>query len=142
LARAATIAASVAVLTTSACGSGAPLPPTPPTVEVKMREYRFEFPASIPKDRVNVRVVNAGRLPHELALIPLPPGFPPIREQLRGRARRAVDTLAGVPVLRPGDTDTFAVDFAPSRYALVCFRVDPDGGSHALKGMASEFRVR
>ncbi len=107
-----------------------------------MREYRFELPASIPRGRVTFRVVNAGRMPHSIALIPLPAGFPPIAEQLRGKTRRAVSTLAGVPPLRPGQSDTFAVDLEPSRYALVCFLVGRDGVSNARRGMASEFRVR
>lgn len=56
--------------------------------------------------------------------------------------RRALSVLAGVPPLLPGQSDSFAVDLVPARYAIVCFLIASDGTSEALKGMAAEFRVR
>lgn len=124
-----------------ACASGgAPLPGRPAVAEVAMREYRFDHGA-IPRGRVVFRVRNAGRLFHRLSLIPLPPDLPPIQEQLRGNQRAVVFTQADVPDTPPGGTGTFAVDLSPGRYALVCFIVEPNGASHALQGMASEFRI-
>jgi hypothetical protein len=46
--------------------------------------------------------------------------------------------VADVP---PGGNGAVAVDLGPGRYALICFLTDDDGQSHALKGMATEFRI-
>lgn len=107
-----------------------------------MREYRFEYPPAVPSGRVVFRLVNAGRREHQPDLLPLGDDFPPIDEQVRGEQRRVVTPFAGVPPRGPGETGTFAVDLAPGqRYAFVCFAEDPDGRSHALEGMTSEFRT-
>jgi len=121
------------------------LPPPPPAVVVTMQDvgrYRFEYDPVVPGGRVVFRVVNAGRLVHRLALVPLSEDFPPIDQQLHGSERQAITPFAGVPDRLPGETGTFAADLAPGhRYALICFVEDPDGVSHALKGMSSEFRT-
>lgn len=88
------------------------------------------------------RIRNVGSIPHRLAVVPLPEDFPPIQEQLRGSERRFIDPIAGIYQRLPGSTGTFAVDLAPGRrYAMICFVVDPDDKSHAVKGMTSEFRA-
>lgn len=118
------------------------LPPDPPTVQVRMVEYRLIYRSSaIPAGRVVFRVVNDGRVMHELTLLRLPRDLPPINKQLHGHKRRILPPFAGVPDLQPGQADTFAVDLtAGQRYALICFDIAPDGQSDALNGMASEFR--
>jgi hypothetical protein len=154
---AAGLALTVGVIATGVVMSGgttahsrAPLPPAPPTVLVTMREYRFDFnAASIHRGRVIFKVVNDGKLVHRLVLIPLPEGFPPIEEQLRGTERRSVQEAVAIRNLEPpgkgqqhGMTESFAFDLQPGRYAFVSLYIDPDGVSQALKGMANEFRVR
>lgn len=104
-----------------------------------MREYRFEYGA-IPGGRVVFRIRNEGRVDHRLSLIPLPEELPPIRDQLRGGERQVVSTRAAIPETPPGRIGTFAVDLVPGRYAMVCFVVQGDV-SHALEGMATEFRI-
>lgn len=135
----------VALAILAACGKGADpvLPVPPPVVAVEMTEYRFDYEGPIPSGRVVFRVHNAGRVEHRLSILPLGEDFPPIDEQLRGTKRRAVSPYAGVPNRRPGERGTFAVDLvAGRRYAMICLVVDtPDGQSHALKGMTSEFRA-
>jgi hypothetical protein len=131
----------VLVAGSCAAASDAPLPPSPPVAVVTMREYSFEH-APIPRGRVIFRVRNVGRQAHRLSLLPLPQDFPPILKQLRGAERRSVTTAAAIPDTLPGQSGTFSFDVVPGRYAIVCFLVEPDGTSHALKGMATEFRVR
>lgn len=122
--------------------SGAPLPAAPPVVEVIMRDHSFDYPQPIPPGRVVFRIQNDGQLQHRLALLPLAEDFPPVAEQVKGTERRPVDPFAGIYDRRPGGVGTFAVDLvAGQRYAMVCFTVDPDGVSHAVKGMTSEFRA-
>jgi hypothetical protein len=117
-------------------------PEPPPTVYVEMLDYRFDYDANIPSGRVVFQIVNAGDVPHQLTLFPLPDELPPIEEQLLGSERRYVDPFAGIYERAPGDTGTFAVDLEPDRrYAMVCYVVAPDGQPHFVKGMASEFRT-
>lgn len=127
----------------SSCGGGedAPLPPPPKTVQVQMREYGFSYDRSIAPGRTVFRARNTGRLMHELVLIPLPKNFPPIDVQLRSNIRRTIAPLAHPQPVRAGGSDTFAVDLAPGRYAMVSFIKDRNGMPDALKGMTSEFRV-
>ncbi len=106
-----------------------------------MAEYRFEHPSTVPAGRQVYRITNAGAAPHSLVLVSLGDDVPPILEQLRSETRRGAPTFAKLPQRPPGSLDTFAVELPPGRYALVCFVTDPDGVSHALKGMASEIRV-
>lgn len=130
-------------LLTGACAarSGAPLPEPAHAVDIGMREYRFDY-RRVPAGRVVFHVSNNGRRYHRLSLLPLPPDLPPLVEQLRGKERRVLSTLAAVPDIRPGGEGTFAVDLPPGRYGVVCFILERDGTSHALEGMASEFRIR
>lgn len=136
---------SVLGLLVSSCGGdgeGAPLPPPPQAVQVQMREYGYAYDRSIASGRTVFRVRNAGRLSHELVLIPLPKNFPPINVQLRSKTRQVIAPLAHLQPVQAGGSGTFAVNLAPGRYAMVCFLKDREGVSHARKGMSSEFRVR
>jgi hypothetical protein len=106
-----------------------------------MREFRFEQAPLAAEGRVVFRVRNAGNVTHELVLVALPEDFPPIDEQLRSEERQGVDTVVAIHDRPPGNRTTFASDLQPGRYAFICFVRDPDGVSHALKGMSAEFRV-
>lgn len=126
---------------TSGTGSKAPLFAGSPVVDVNMREFAFDYPKDIPAGQVVFRVHNTGHTVHRLAMLPLPEDLPPIDVQLRGTERRAISPFAGIYDRAPGQDGTFAAYLVPGRrYAFVCFVTDQDG-SHALKGMASEFRA-
>lgn len=122
--------------------SARPVPPTPPVVQVILDEYEFRYPEPVPGGRVVFRIANRGTLEHELTLVPLDAGVPPIAEQLRSAERRVVRPIARVPPRRPGQDGSFAVDLvAEERYAFVCYVRNADGQAHALLGMGSEFRT-
>lgn len=122
-------------------GSGAPLPAGSPVIDVTMREFAFEHVQDIPAGQVVFRVHNEGQVVHRLSMLPLPEDLPPIDVQLKGTERRAISPFAGIYDRAPGKDGTFAVNLVPGqRYAFVCFVVD-EGGSHAVRGMASEFRA-
>lgn len=126
----------------SARDSGAPLPAGSPVIQVTMRDHVFEHVSEIPAGRVVFRFHNAGDAVHRVALLPLPEDLPPIDVQLRGTERRAIAPFASISDRPPGQQGAFAVELvAGQRYAFVCFVVD-EGGSHALKGMSSEFRAK
>lgn len=128
----------------AACTSGASgeaLPPPPAKMDVTMREYAFDNPSTVAAGRVVFRVHNAGTMDHEAILVRLPDDAPPIAEQLRSESRMGVETVATLRDRAPGSDGTSAADLRAGRYAFICFIADPDGKSHADKGMSSEFRV-
>jgi uncharacterized cupredoxin-like copper-binding protein len=139
------LAAVVLVGFLTACAAPSPdarLPPAPPEVEVTMAEYQFGHAAIVPRGRVVFRVRNEGELEHAITLVALTEDMPPIAEQLRGDERRGVPSVARLTDRAPGESGFFAADLAPGRYGLLCFVLGSDRKSHAVKGMASEFRVR
>lgn len=145
------IAASLWVLTAIAAtscssssrpGPDAPPPQGAPTVVVTMRDHSFAYPPNVPAGQVVFRALNEGQTVHRLTMVALTEDIPPIKEQLRGTERRFLSPFAGIPDRPPGRSGTFAVDLVPgNRYAMICFVVDPDGESHAAKGMSAEFRA-
>lgn len=136
----------VGMIVAGGCGatesSGAPLPPGPTVIPVKLKEYSFDYRQPVPAGRAVFELLNTGTVRHQLRVFLLPEDVPPIDEQLRGSERRIVEPIASVPNLAPGETASVAVDLFPGqRYALLCFIREADGMVHAQKGMASEFRA-
>lgn len=118
-----------------------PLPPRPQVVAISMREYRFVFNAKIHSGETLFRIQNEGTINHVLAMFEIPEDFPPLDEQLHGDERRSITPVVELPARRPGGTQSFVFDLkAGQRYGLICFLRDPDGESHARKGMNAEFR--
>lgn len=107
-----------------------------------MKEYAFVYTPPQRAGHIVFEARNDGRLAHDLALVQLPAGTPPIDEQLRSKKRRGVPTIALIPAHQPKTGATFAVELTPGRYAIICFLKDADGVQHDQKGMSSEFRVR
>lgn len=134
-----------AAVVTGSCGAGSDEPPLPPAAQVvrlAQRDFHFRYRPPSSPGRTVFTVTNEGRRRHELLMLPLPDGFPPIRDQVTGEHRRAVGTLAFVKPLRPKKSGTFAVDLRHGRYALVCLLETSRGVTHAKRGMATEFRIR
>lgn len=119
------------------------LPAGPAIVDVVEHDYSYTLgrQGQLPAGRTVFRISNRSALDHDLSLVAVPEDVPPILDQLRSADRRAVATLARLPSRPRGTRDAFAVELTPGRYALLCFENDPDGQTHALKGMAVEFRV-
>lgn len=117
--------------------------PRPQVVDVAMTENYYEYLPPAHGGRVVFRARNAGSEEHRIAIYPLPEDMPPIDVQLRGSDRRTVERLAAPLPLRPGETQSFAVDLEPSqRYALLCLLKKPDQQkTYAELGMNSEFRT-
>ncbi len=133
-------------LSTAGCSSvphttNVGLPPGPEVVNVTMREFAFDLDRPVPTGRVVFRVANHGRVAHSLTVIPIPDDLPPLDAQLHGDSRQVTSPFAGIPSQGPGASDSFAVDIQPhQRYGFICLLRDPDGSSHALKGMNLEFK--
>lgn len=137
------VASGLAAAGCSGGQAGEPLPPSAPTVEVRLLDNDLAFEEPVPAGRVVFRVENAGEAVHQLALLPLPEDFPPIHEELANDTPRSVRSFARVPSLQPGETGMFAADLAPEqRYALVDFSESSEGRMHAKLGVAAEFRTK
>lgn len=131
-----------AVLLAAACTTAAaPFPPPPQSVSVTMREYGYDYKPPAAAGRIVFNARNAGKVDHEMVVVTLGDGIPPIAEQLQSGNRLVVPTVARLSSRKPGSSGTFALDLTPGRYALICFVKDPDGGQHAQKGMSTEFRL-
>lgn len=124
------------------CGRAADLPPSATIIRIRMTEYHFAVASTAPSGRAVFRVFNAGRLDHNLTLEKLPSDFPPVNVQLHSSVRRGAPTVAVMPTLLPGQSDTFAVDLTPGRYAILSSVKGRDGIVDALAGMNAEIRVR
>lgn len=119
---------------------GLPLPASPPVIDITLTDNSIHYSVPVPAGRAVFQVHNAGATDHQLKMVPLDEGFPPIQEQLAGSERRTVAPFAGVPKLAPGDRSVFAVDLVPgTRYAVLCLLSGADGIPYGVKGMNSEF---
>jgi len=138
--------AAAAAAAIGGCVSGGSDRPVPQirhiVVDVSMREYGFDYRQPVPDGRVVFRVVNNGRQIHRLTMVELPEDLPPIAQQLRGGKRRAVTPFAGLPGMRPGESNSFAVDLVRGRrYGFIDPTGSVGGRSNALLGLSSEFRA-
>lgn len=115
----------------------------PQAIDVIMTEYAFSFTPPAHGGRTVVRVRNNGKETHKLDLVPLPDDFPPIDVQVKSSSPRGATPFVELPVARPGDRQTIAVDLvAGQRYAMVCILPSPSRQSHARLGQNAEFRPR
>lgn len=138
-------AAACVLMVAPACGrQERPLPPAPAVVNVVMREYAFDHDKPLlSPGRAAFRVQNRGRLAHQLILLSIPPDAPSVEELFGSAGKKlGLSPLAILPDQPAGDRSSFAYDLGPGRYAFVCILKIPEGGTHAERGMSSEFRVR
>lgn len=119
-----------------------PLPSGPTVLTMEMTRYRFLNVASVKPGRVIVDVRNVDTIDHQLVMVKIGENVPgTLAEQVRSDARHPAQTLQLFGVAT-GERRTFAVDLPVGRYGLLCFVTDPDGISHAHKGMASDLWVQ
>lgn len=123
--------------------AAAPLPKA--DIVLTLKDYSFEFDRAISRGVQTIRVENAAQQSHEALLIQLAPG------KTVADFGAWVQNPVGPPPARPlGGTTGFAQgevniirhDFAPGRYALICFVPDTKTGKpHIAHGMVQEFTV-
>ena len=123
--------------------SPAPDAEPPSTATVTLFEFDFQLPANVSSGAQIWKVVNAGRMPHELQLAAIPAGT--TRDDLLdaiGRAQMPGTPVGGLSQLSPGSAAWLEVDLPPGTYAAVCYIIDPDTGDpHAVEGMVEVFTV-
>jgi len=128
-------------LVSSFAACAKPTPPPPPsavTVTYTGSEYAFAGPDTVAAGLVTVRLVNAGKEPHQLGLARLDSGkgMIDVAIAMQGRVVPRWMTFVGGPnTVRPGATATAIQALTAGDYLLVCFLLAPDGRMHLEKGM-------
>lgn len=108
-------------------------------------DYNFKLSAPIKAGKRTIKVNNTGQQHHEVELIKLAPGvsaadFMKWMQKMEGPP--PANALGGIAGIEPGMTEYFTTDFAPGKYALLCFLPDTkDGKPHFAHGMIQEITV-
>ena len=147
------IASAIALLALSACGTsdstndGAAAPSTAPAaITVKLTEFGFIMPASIPAGMTTLHVENVGGMPH----------FVEIQGVEGNKTNDDIGTILNDPAaaqpkwLHPVDVPSIGLlssqtstdvtmNFPEGRYALFCWMPDANGTPHAMLGMHQVF---
>jgi hypothetical protein len=121
---------------------------------VNLKEFTFEFPATITAEPQIRHVTNTGKQPHFLDLIGVPEGttfnqvMDYISSAFTGTPATSVLTdedirgVYNVPNISSGQSQWIQVNLDPGAYAVACFVPDQDTGApHALMGMTQVFTV-
>jgi hypothetical protein len=126
----------------------APKPAAEPKADVTMTlsDYAFTLSAPIAAGRRTIRMVNAAAQPHEAFIAKLAPGKTAqdalaFLQKMQGEP--PIMPVGGATGLSTGRAMTFAADFTPGQYVLLCFVPDAkDGRAHIAHGMVKTIEVR
>lgn len=116
-------------------------------VELKLTDFAFSLGGPVAAGRQVVSVSNLGAQEHEAVVVKLDEGATAMDVAAAfapgGSGKPPAMPLGGVVGVPAGQAQSFAADFTPGRYALLCFYPDPASGKvHVELGMASEFDVQ
>lgn len=112
--------------------------------EIKLVEFAFEMPDSLPAGDHDIRLVNAGTEGHELVMARLPDGmsFDGFLAELKAGNERVGTVMGGNGALSVGQSNLWHVTLTPGTYVALCFVPSPsDGVPHVMKGMAKPITV-
>ena len=111
-------------------------------------EFAFAGPESAPAGELTINFTNNGEQDHEMAVLPLKEGAPPVEELAQAGDKElqkwAAGPFAGTEgPIKPGESKTFTVDTTKAgSVGFVCFVKDPKTKKpHAMLGMIGSFTV-
>ena len=117
-------------------------------VEVAMTEFAFAAPETVPAGEFEVTAVNNGEQPHEMGVVPLKEGAPPIEELAKMGDKELRKYMAGPfggteGPIKPGEEKTFTLDGSKAAsFGFACFVKDPESKKpHVQLGMFGSFTV-
>lgn len=115
-------------------------------VEVRMFDFAYSIPDTVPAGVSTWKVVNDGPQPHEMIVLKLNDGvaFPDLLAHLQenGEAGMPAVAIGGVQGLTVGHTGYWTYDLVPGEYAVICVIPDPETGlPHLALGMIAPFTV-
>jgi hypothetical protein len=122
-------------------------------VTITLSDYEFSVEGTLVAGSQIVRVVNSANQPHELLILPLPPGVS-LDDMLAAEGEHgehaegegppeegpSSSAIRGLWALDPAKTAYVTIDLEPGTYGIVCFIPDADG-PHAMQGMRLEVTV-
>lgn len=115
-------------------------------IEVRMRDFAFTMPTSVPTGEHVWKIVNDGPQPHEMALMKLNEGVT-LEQFMASMATGGEGELPAMPIggaqaLSLGLSSFITYDLAPGDYVAICFVPDPETGEpHVALGMIAGFTV-
>ena len=121
---------------------------TEPTadIEVRMHDFAFTMPTSVPTGEHVWKVVNDGPQPHEMALVKLNEGVS-FEQFMEGVAAGGEGAMPGTPIggaqaLGANLASYITYDLEPGTYVALCYVPDPESGQpHLALGMVASFMV-
>ncbi|MDQ2716923.1 MAG: hypothetical protein M3Z08_18615, partial [Chloroflexota bacterium] len=136
------------------CEAGTPVhnlaartgPPAIASVTIIAQDDTLEMPGSIPAGLVDIKLVNAGRQPHQATLTRLNAGTQLSQMQtiLQSSALMTSPRLTfvgGPATIQPGTSQEVLLLLVPGSYVALCFVPGPDRLAHINKGMMASFTV-
>jgi uncharacterized cupredoxin-like copper-binding protein len=113
-----------------------------------MTEFAFGAPETVPAGEIEVTAVNNGEQQHEMGVIPLKEGAPPV-EELAKMSDKELEKYTAGPFggtngpIKPGEEKTFTLDGSKAAsFAFACFVKDPETKKpHVALGMFGSFTV-
>lgn len=115
-------------------------------VEVRMVDFAYTMPSSIPAGRTTWKVINDGPQPHEMIVLELADGadFGSLMQHLSEQGEQGMPAMpvGGAQGLSAGLASYLDWELGPGEYVAICFIPDPDTGlPHLALGMAAPFTV-
>lgn len=115
-------------------------------VEVRMFDFAYSIPDTVPAGISTWKVVNDGPQPHEMIVLKLNDGvsFDELLAHLQANGEHGMPAVAigGVQGLTVGHTGNWTYDLVPGEYAVICVIPDPETGQpHLALGMIAPFTV-
>lgn len=126
-------------------GSSTAAMPTP-DITVRMTDYAYEIPDTLPAGHHVIRIENVGPQLHEMVFVKLDSAK--TAKDFMTWAMRQAGPPPGAPVngaslMSAGIANTVAVDLTPGQYALICFVEDiKDRKPHFAHGMIEQITVK
>lgn len=116
------------------------------TLEVTAVDYAFQVGSpTIPAGETEITFTNDGKEEHELAMVGIKEGAPPLEELVKLPEDEVEQYFAtqpfGIQPIKPGKTETATEDLKPGLYAMVCFVETKDGKPHVALGMVNQLTV-
>lgn len=115
-------------------------------VEVRMFDFAYSIPDTVPAGVSTWKVVNDGPQPHEMIVLKLNDGvrFADLLAHLQENGEHGMPAvpIGGVQGLTVGHTGYWTYDLVPGEYAVICVIPDPETGQpHLALGMIAPFTV-
>ena len=115
-------------------------------VTMTLTDYDFTLSAPLTAGRRTIRLVNGAAQPHEAFIAKLAPGKT-AQDALaflgKMQGEPPIMPYGGVTGMATGRAMSFAADFTPGQYVLLCFVPDAkDGKAHIAHGMVKTIEVK